>query len=233
MRRRPLPQKKGEPCFVLRLASVDNLHDLQIVTQAISHGILYQFQLNCQWTAKMLSWGASLEEVVSVKKGKISKKLPKLPPLPAHLRSNRSSAVSEIQENQGVQPYVMLTKVHAAFTPQTTKRYPGAVACGPDEQAPSGWDIFGDDILEEVEVSPGQDAVLGPPRRLLPEFEPEGFGLKAQSFEEAKSSIDDPEKSMERSIGFDRLEQLDINDVIHPRREAEVESDGSRGDLGS
>ncbi|KIM76913.1 hypothetical protein PILCRDRAFT_635010 [Piloderma croceum F 1598] len=206
----------------------------KIVTQAVGHKILELFKKNCQRVARMLSQGASLDELVICKrKGKGPQKISKrkIAPGPgSHMTS--PPVVSELQE---LRADFIPGKDHEVLTPETRQRYPGAVALGPVEYASSVFELDNQDDELDTEALEVPDY----PVQTLPEFEEEGFGLKDKYFSMARSPDEDTDQPLGGAVGSERSEELEMGHTLSqcdqgaftPPSEAEAPSAGSGGQL--
>ena len=174
------------------------------MTQAISGRAVDIFRMNCKGAARILSCGGSLETLVSKKKGH------KMTPAP-----------SAVPDNESMEADFALTKVHVEVTPDIIQRYPGAVARGADEHASplveidpvstddkddidyenffDDQDFFDDKNIDENIQEEEEAEVL-----TLPEFEPEGFGLKKCYFDGMVSSTESIDGSTVHAGGTSR-----------------------------
>lgn len=187
----PFIRKKVSLCCLPHI-SVREPCDLQIVTKSIGYKTLELFTTYCEQTANMLSQGASLDYlVVKTKLKKASKKIPKLPAPPARLQT------SVAMQGDKVSVDTIPTKIQVAFSDETARRYPGAIAPGPSEHASSDLSETDQVFIDDDEDFPeGLEREYPPkvPRRTLPEFELEGFGIKQQylAHEETEVALGSP-----------------------------------------
>jgi hypothetical protein len=157
------------------------------------------------------------EAAVNPKLKKVTKKNPKIPDeLAAYLPSSPPLAVSRLRDDD-TEADVDPAKICISFTPQTMQQYPGAVAGGSDGR-PSPTTVtdqifIDDDDEAQAEDMAPLDFMPGPPDRELPEFEPEGFGLKRKYYEGEVSSHED---TTQESVEFQRSDEVVLNGVIPP-----------------
>jgi hypothetical protein len=160
--------------------------------------------MNCKGAARILSCGGSLETLVSEKKG-----------------HTMTPAPSAVPDNESMEADFTPTKVHVEITPDIIQRYPGAVARGADEHALPlveidpvstddddidhenifhDQDFFDDKNIDENILEEEEEAEVP----TLPEFEPEGFGLKKGYFDGMVSSTEGIDGSTVHAGGVSR-----------------------------
>jgi hypothetical protein len=233
----PFIQKKVILLMSYLNACVNGLGMLQVVTQSINHRTLDVFQRNCKKSAGSLSQGASLDDIIFVKhptkkqKKKASRETSKPQQCPEpDLAPTKVHAVlsKEMLQNYpgavASGPYEGTSSIVACDglfidgeidIPESEKEddSPKPIEDPRVTVLPKlkGNGFFKNREIDIAEL--GNEDSLEPiedPRPGLPEFEPEGFGLKAKYFEETPSA-EDVDQPARDSVEVTRLESPNYN----------------------